>query len=297
MDRRKFIENTGTLCLSALLPISTYSMPVKNKYKLGLQLFSIHQDMTKDTVSTLKAAKAMGYEDFETFGFDSGKGTYYGYKAIEFKKILENLQITTNSGHYEFASYLTKSDDDLKRFVEQCIKGAHVLDMKYIVWPWIAPEQRTLDNFKLMAKRLNVIGEQVTASGIGFAYHNHGFEFIDQGGENGFDIILKDTDPSLVKLQMDMYWVMNSSKHTPKELISKQPGRYVMWHLKDMDKVTRDYTELGNGSIDYIKILPNPVESGLKYYYLEQGGNYANSPMQSAADNATYLKKHLQQYL
>ena len=70
MDRRKFIENTGTLCLSALLPISTYSMPVKNKYKLGLQLFSIHQDMTKDTVSTLKAAKAMGYEDFETFVFN-----------------------------------------------------------------------------------------------------------------------------------------------------------------------------------------------------------------------------------
>ena len=169
--------------------------------------------------------------------------------------------------------------------------------MKYIVWPWIAPEQRTLDNFKIMAKKLNVIGEQVIASGIGFAYHNHGFEFIDQDGENGFEIILRDTDPSLVKLQMDMYWVMNSSTHTPKELISKQPGRYVMWHLKDMDKVTRDYTELGNGSIDYVKLLPDPVESGLKYYYLEQGGNYAHSPMQSVADSAEYFKKHLQRFL
>ena len=297
MNRRNFITNTGLLALSASLRLPTYSMFGKNKYKMGLQLYSIDQDMTKDTINTLKAAKAMGYEDFETFGFDSEKGTYYGYKAIDFKKIIDDLQITTNSGHYGFSPYLTKSDDELKRFVERCIDGAHALDMKYIVWPWIAPEQRTLDNFKLMAKKLNAIGEQVAASGIGFAYHNHGFEFIDQGGENGFDIILRETDPSLVKLEMDMYWVMNSSKHTPKELISKQPGRYVMWHLKDMDKITRDYTELGNGSIDYAKILPDPVESGLKYYYLEQGGNYAKSPIQSAADSAKYLKKHLQRYL
>lgn len=297
MNRRNFIENTGILTLSALLPLPFYSMLDKNKYKMGLQLYTIHQDMMKDLITTLKAAKAMGYKDFETFGFDSEKGTYYNYKAIEFKKILEDLQITTSSGHYGFSSYLTKSDDDLKHFVEQCINGAHALDMKYIVWPWIAPEQRTMDNFKLMSKKLNVIGEQVNASGIGFAYHNHGFEFIDQGGENGFDIILRETDPSLVKLQMDMYWVMNSSKYTPKELINKQPGRYVMWHLKDMDKVTRDYTELGNGSIDYIKILPDPVESGLKYFYLEQGGNYAHSPMQSVADSAKYFKKNLQRYL
>ena len=296
MNRRKFLENTGILTVSAIMPLPIYSMPEKNKFKLGLQLYSVNQEMTKDPIATLKAAKVMGYQDFETFGFDSEKGTYYGLKDKEFKKILEDLRITANSGHYEFSPYLNKSEDELKRFVDQCIKGAHTLNMKYIVWPWMAPEQRTIDNFKLMSKKLNVIGEQITASGIGFAYHNHGFEFLDQGGENGFEIILKDTDPALVKLQMDMYWVMNSSTYTPKELISKQPGRYVMWHLKDMDKVTRDYTELGNGSIDYNKLLPDPTESGLKYFYLEQGGNYAHSPMESAADSAEYFKKNLQRY-
>ncbi len=207
------------------------------------------------------------------------------------------MQITASSGHYGFSSYLNKPDDDLKRFVDKCIKGAHVLDMKYITYPWIAPEQRTMDDFKLMSKKLNVIGEQVTASGLGFAYHNHGFEFIDHGGENGFDIVLNETDPSLVKLQMDMYWVMHSSKLTPKELIRNQPGRYTMWHIKDMDKVTRDYTELGNGSIDYVEILSNPIESELEFYYLEQGGNYADSPMKRVADSADYFKKHLHQYL
>src|SRR5690606_951129 len=241
--------------------------------------YSVNDDMTKDPIGTLKAAAAMGYQDFETFGFDAEKATFYGHKSAEFKKILEDFQVTASSGHFGFSSYLEKSDDALKRFVDQCIEGARALDMKYITWPWIAPEQRTIDNFKLMSQKLNVIGEQVKATGLGFAYHNHGFEFEDHGGENGFDIILKETDPALVKLQMDMYWVMRSSKRSPKELVKDQPGRYVMWHIKDMDKNTQDYTELGNGSINYAEILPSRAESGLEFYYLEQGGNYAHSPM------------------
>ena len=148
-----------------------------------------------------------------------------------------------------------------------------------------------------MSHRLNVIGEQVSKAGLGFAYHNHGFEFEDHNGENGFDIILKETDPALVKLQMDMYWVMHSSKYTPKELIDAQPGRYVMWHIKDMDSVTRDYTELGNGTINYLDILPDSTKSGLEYYYLEQGGNYTANSLQSAADSAEYFKANLQKYL
>ena len=297
MNRRIFLEKTAILGTTALLPLSSFSIIAKPKYKMGLQLFSINEDMTKNTIGTLKSLKAMGYEDFETYGFDSEKGTYYGYKASEFKTILEDLQITASSGHYGFNTYLDKPTDDLNRFVDQCIKGALTLNMKYITWPWIAPEQRTIDNFKLMSTKLNIIGEQVSKAGLGFAYHNHDFEFTDHDGENGYDIILNETDASLVKLQMDLYWVMHSSKLSPKELIAKQPGRYVMWHIKDMDKVTRDYTELGKGSINYAEILPDPIESGLKFYYLEQGGNFKINAMKSAADNAGYFKKHLQQYL
>ncbi len=264
---------------------------------MGYQLFSIRDEMAKDPVATLKALKAMGYEDFETYGFDHEKEMFYGYKSSEFKQILDDLELSVSSGHYGFSAYLEKSEDDLKRFVDQCIVGAKALDSSYITWPWIAPEQRTIDNFKLMAKKLNLAGEQIVDAGLGFAYHNHGFEFEDLGGENGFDIVIRETDPSLVKLQMDMYWVMHSSKHTPKELISKQPERYVMWHIKDMDKVTRDYTELGNGSIDYTEILPDPNKSGLEFYYIEQGGNFSDNSMKSAATSAHYFKKHLQKYL
>jgi sugar phosphate isomerase/epimerase len=297
MNRRNFIEKSAILGATVCLPISGFSGFVKPKFKMGLQLFTVRSDMAKDPIATLKAAKAMGYQDFEIYGFDHEKGTFYGYGASEFKKILDDLHITTSSGHYGFSPFLNKPDDDLKRFVDQCIKGAHALGMKYITWPWIAPEQRTLDNFKLMSKKLNVIGEQVKSAGLGFAYHNHDFEFNLYDGRTGYDIILSETDPSLVKLQMDLYWVMHSSKLTPKEWVKKQPGRFVMWHIKDMDKVSRDYTELGNGSIDYINILPDPIEAGLEFYFLEQGGNFAHTPMRSIADSADYFKKHLQQYL
>lgn len=297
MNRKLFIENMGLLGASTLLPLTGYSMFERPKFKMGLQLYTVNEYMNKDAIRTLKAAKSMGYQDFETFGFNSEKDIFYGYKTSDFKKILDELQITASSGHFGFSSFLNKSNDELKRFVDQCIKGAQEIDMKYITWPWIAPEQRTMDNFKIMSNKLNLIGEQVTNTGLGFAYHNHGFEFKEYNGETGFDIILRETDPKLVKFQLDMYWIMHSTNTTPKELIKNQPGRYVMWHLKDMDKINKDYTELGNGSIDYKTILPDPIDSGLEFYYIEQGGNYKYNPMRSIADSAKYFKKYLHENL
>ncbi len=301
MNRRKFIENSSILGAASIFPLSCNTPPPMNqpKFKLGLQLFSIHEDMMQDPKGTLTAVKAMGYQDFEIYGFDEKVVSYYNLDAPVFKGILDELQLSATSGHYGFSPYLTQSEDALKYFVDQCIKGAKILHTPYITWPWLDPELRTIENFKLLAEKLNVIGEQVNAAGLGFAYHNHGFEFEikDEQGLTGYDIILQNTDPSLVKLQMDLYWVVHSSAQTPKEWIAKQPGRFVMWHIKDMDKVSRDYTELGNGSIDYVEILPDPETSGLEYYYIEQGGNFTHSPMESAATSAAFFKEHLQKYL
>lgn len=297
MQRRTFIQTTGILGAAALLPISCFAGISNSHYKLGYQLYSVRDAMAKEPIATLKALKAMGYQDFEAYGYDAEKGSFYGYKAAAFKDILDDLELTMSSGHYAFAPFLDKSEDELKRFVDRCIQGAKAVNSSYITWPWIAPEQRNIETFKLMAGKLNLIGEQVTNAGLGFAYHNHGFDFEDHQGENGFDIILSETDPKLVKLQIDLYWVMHSSKKTPKELVSEQPGRYVMWHIKDMDKLTRDYTELGNGSIDYTQILPDPKKSGLEYFYIEQGGNFAQSSMKSAAQSAEFFKRKLSQLL
>ena len=192
---------------------------------------------------------------------------------------------------------LKQSDEALKKYVDCCIVGAKAVNSKYITWPFIEPEQRNLETYKLIPHKLNLIGKQVAQAGLGFAYHNHGYEFKDYGGTHGFEIILNETDPEYVKFQMDLYWVMHAGKYTPKELVAAHPGRYVMWHIKDMDKITRDYSELGNGSINYHEVLPDPVASGLEFFYIEQGGNYSINSKESAAISANYFKKELQQYL
>lgn len=297
MTRRNFVKKSGMLASASIIPLPNLDFTTKPKFKMGLQLFTIRDAMAKDPLGTLKKVAALGYQDCETYGYDGEKDMYYGYKSSDFKQILDDLQLTATSGHYGFSDYFEKPDDELKRFVDHCIIGAKALNKSYITWPWLAPEYRTIENFKILAGKLNNIGEQVTKAGLGFAYHNHDFEFTDHHGEHGYNSILHDTDPELVKLQMDMYWVEHSSKLSPKQLIANNPGRFVMWHIKDMDKVTRDYTELGNGSIDYISMLSDIDTDDLEYYYLEQGGNFAQNSMQSIADSAAYFKKYLQQFL
>ncbi len=282
---------------AASVALSGFTFANAKQYKMGLQLFTIRDAMANDTKGTLAKVSSLGYQDLETYGYDEDQNMYYGMKATDFRKLLEDNQLTTSSGHYDFFKFLDKSDDALLRYADKCIEGAYTLEQKYITWPWLDPSSRSIDKFKLVAEKLNLIGERVSKAKLGFAYHNHDFEFIDHNGVTGYDIIMNDTDESLVKLQIDLYWVMHSSKESPHELFAKQPGRFVMWHVKDMDKVSRDYTELGNGSIDYTNILPDATLAGMQYYFLEQGGNFTKNSIQSITDSADFFKKNLQMYI
>lgn len=293
MERRSFLKSISVLGGSAFAGFPQLACSRRSNYKMGLQLYTIRDAMAIDPVETLKKVKTMGYEDFETYGYDPNTNKIYGFKVNDFKQILDNLELTTTSGHFAFADYFNATEDKLKWFVDQCIQASKTLNAPYITWPWVHPEQRNAESFKILADLLNRVAEQVNAAGLGFAYHNHGYEFERWEGNSGYEILMQLTDPDLVKLQMDIYWVVHSGK-TPKELVKEQPGRYVMWHIKDMDKVTRDYSELGKGSIDYTQILPDPVASGLEYYYIEQGGNFAVNAMESVQTSAIYFKKELQ---
>lgn len=295
MKRRNFLASGGALGAISLLPYSCLKAP-EPRYKLGYQLFSIRDEMAKDPIATLKALKKMGYEDFEHYGFDADNGTYYGVQTAEFKSILDDMELGVSSGHYPFATFFEGPEADMFRYLEQCIEGALTMDSKYIVWPLIEESHRNMEGYKKLAPLLNRMGQLVTDAGLGFAYHNHGYEFEDFDGITGFDIITKETDPALVKLQMDMYWIMYQAKTTPIAMVNAHPGRFVMWHIKDMHPVTRDYTELGNGSINYLNVLPDPQTAGLEYFYIEQGGNYTEDSTKSAAFSAAYFKNNLQVY-
>ena len=127
-----------------------------------------------------------------------------------------------------------------------------------------------------------------------WGWHNNGGEFIAQAGQIPYDVILRETDPGIVKLQIDLYWHAHDTDDPPHALFKRAPGRFAMWHVKDMHKVSRDYTEMGNGTIDYTRIWPDAALSGMEHFYVEQGGNFAVSAMQSAADGVAYVKKYLQ---
>lgn len=289
--RRNFLQLAAAVSVAIGAP--SVRSATKARYPLGLQLYTVRDPMAKDAVGTLTRVAELGYRNLETYGFDPATLKYYDRPAVELKKILDDLGLKTTTGHYDLHAYLAQPAAAMTAYVDRCIQGALALNQQYITWAWLDPKSRDLDSFKLVAQRLNLIGAQAAKAGLEVAYHNHDFEFTPQGGTTGYDIIMQETDPAIVKLQLDLYWVAHASTRTPHELFEKQPGRFVMWHLKDMDENKR-YSELGNGTIDFTKIMPDAELAGLENYFVEQGDNFAVSPMKSIEVSAQYVRQNLE---
>tara|TARA_B100001250_G_scaffold349637_1_gene320954 strand:- start:122 stop:1012 length:891 start_codon:yes stop_codon:yes gene_type:complete len=296
MNRLTFLKKAS---LISTLPFISSSDSLSNfgDYKIGLQLFSVRDAMEKDPISTLKSLKEMGYEDFESYGYDTERKKYYGFSPIEFKSILNDLGLTTSSGHYGVNALMESSDYELFKYLDSCINASLKLGDKYIIYPMLETKYQSNDGYKLLVKKLNLMGEKITKSGLNFAYHNFGYDFNLYDRKMGIEWVIEETNPDWVKLQVDFYWVIRANKIIPKDLINLAIGRFKLWHIKDMDPITKDYTELGFGSIDYSKVLPNPNLSGLEYYYLEQGGNYKINSMDSAKKSIAFFKKNIQELI
>jgi sugar phosphate isomerase/epimerase len=297
MLRRDFLKQSSTVAALASLPLACYSVPSASRYAMGLQLFTVRDAMEKDVIGTLKALKEMGYLHFESYGYDAEAKTYYGYDPETFKTILSDLGLRTTSGHYGMASMLQATEKEQSAYIKSCIEGATRLGDPYIVFPMLPEAYHSAEGYAQLVKKLNQMGRQIAAAGLGFAYHNFGFDFDIYDGRTGLDWVIEETNPDWVKLEVDFYWLMRAGVTTPEELVDKAPGRIPLWHIKDMHKETKDYTELGNGSIDYTKILPDPIRSGLKWFYIEQGGNFAETSMKSAETSSNFFKANLKTYL
>lgn len=289
ISRRTFLQQAGAAASTApLLPMTQTGA----RYKLGLQLYTLRAALARDVEGTLARIAAMGYQEVETYGFDPARIGFYGLDAKVFAERLRAHGLTAVTGHFDLNQYVSTPIGELTGYVDRCIEGALAIGQSYITWPYLDPPDRTIDRFKVVAERLNLIGARIRKAGLQLAYHNHDFEFLEHDGRIGYDIILADTDPDLVKLQIDLYWIARASKRTAHEWFLRQPGRFVMWHVKDMHTVSRDYTEVGNGSIDFSQIWPHAALSGMKHYFVEQGGNFTHDPFRSVADSAEYVKRH-----
>ena len=271
--RRTFLKQASLASAGLMFVKNT---PFASQPLIGLQLWTVRRQIAKDPEGTLAKVAGIGYNSVELIGYENGK--FFGLTPAQFSALLQKYQLKTPSGHYGGTmNYLTKGDS---AELQDNIAAAAAMGHHYIVVPFLTDNMRTsLDDYKKLAGKLNIAGAAAKKAGLKLAYHNHDFEFKDWGGgQTGFDIFLKNTDPSLVFFEMDMYWVTRAG-HDPIQLIKDNPGRFAMWHLKDMSqKMPPSYTvegqqyyaEVGSGIIDYKDIFRHKKESGMEFFYVEQ---------------------------
>lgn len=285
ITRRNFIINTSLAAATVLaLPSLAFTM---DKKEIGLQLYTLRDELPKDVKSTLEKVAKAGYKTVETYGF-SIKDQFWGLTPIEFKKILDANNLKAPSGHYNLGSFLY--DGNLEE-VKAAIEAAQVLKNQYLTVPWVDEPYR--NDFHKIAARLNEAGEMCVAAGLKLAYHNHDFEFQKQDGITGYEILLKETDQDLVSFELDLYWVVRSG-NDPVKLFKENPGRFKLWHVKDMDKVNPALnTEIGSGSIDFKTIFKEVKQSGMKHFFVEQENNYNPNAFEAIKTSCDFILKEL----
>lgn len=282
-NRRAFIKNTGLLAGSIAMGMNSWGQAgritpaVKN---FGIQLYTLRDILPGNAKKILKELAGFGYTQIESY--EGPEGIFWNMSAKDCKSYLDSLGLQLISTHCDIYNNFEKKAEE-----------AASIGMKYLICPWIGP-QKTKEDYKKFAALFNEKGRICQQQGIRFAYHNHDYSFKMAQGEIPQEILLKETDPSLVDFEMDMYWVVAGGGN-PLEWFQKHPGRFKLGHVKDRGKKPvndgkYESTDLGTGSIDYRTLLPKAKSMGLTYLIMEQEYYPNGSSLAAAATGATYLK-------
>ncbi|MFL9829607.1 sugar phosphate isomerase/epimerase [Flavobacterium sp. ST-87] len=288
IKRRDFIINSS-LVLGALAIAPSLAFSTKQR-NIGLQLYTLRNMFSKDVKGTLEFVAKTGYNEIETYGYSAEKG-FFGTSVKDFKKILADNGLKAPSGHYEFNSFIKNGNTD---FLKSCMECANQLESEYITVPHLDEKLRSnLDDYKRIAQKLNEAAVLCKQAGLKLGYHNHDFEFKKFGTQTGYDILLAETDKELVDFELDLYWAVRSGNN-PLELFEAHPGRFTMWHVKDMDKLKTEWnTEVGDGTINFKTIFAAAQLSGMKHFFVEQETNYKPDLLESTVKSFNYIKKKL----
>ncbi len=280
MDRRRFIQ-TSAIATVGMLTLPSILAEAKGKNSIGLQLYSLRDVIMKDVKGTLSSVAGWGYKQVETYGYGDGK--LFGMPVAEYGQFMKSIGLKTVSGHYGI-------DLAASPGWEQACADAKALGQKYVVVPWMDKNYySSLDELKKTCEILNKAGEVAKKYKLRMGYHNHAFEFETVEGKVVFDVMLELLDPKLVGIEMDLYWVVRAGQN-PFAYFEKYPGRFELWHVKDMDKNNKDNNaDVGTGSIDFTKLFAAAKKSGMKTFFVEQE-TYPSNPMLSAENSIKYLK-------
>ncbi len=258
ISRRKFLRDT------ALTTIGTMAIPhflnaSPGGKNIGLQLYTVRDQIALDLKGTLRKISKIGYTWLEAAGYEDGK--FYGLEPAEFRKMVGKLGMRVISSHTMFTADQQK----------QAIKAHAELGVEYLVFPVFPLKQhKTKDDFIQAAARLNAVGEACKKAGLKFSYHNHDFEFLRLDNTRGYDILLGSTDAGTVSFEADIYW-MKYAGVDPLAYFEKYPGRFELWHVKDMkDSPDKGFAEVGEGIIPYGGIFAAKDSAGMKYFFVEQ---------------------------
>lgn len=281
-SRREFLAGAvAGLTTVALNPSAFASRPAP---PVGVQLYTVRKQVQADLPGTLQAIRKIGYTTVETYA------AQYKMTAQSLRAAILNSGLSVPSGHFGWGDFDRKFD------------YAKELGVKYMICSSV-PESigNSMDGFKRAADQYNVWGEQAKKMGMQFGFHNHNSEFQIYDGKTGIATLLQHTDPQLVQWQMDCYWVVQAG-HDPLHMLHEYRGRITTLHLKDRkpDAATsletgpqsQHFIEVGNGTLNWKKILPAAEKEGVRYMFVEQDTT-ERPPLESLQISYTNIEKFL----
>jgi sugar phosphate isomerase/epimerase len=272
--RRVFLKNSAGIMLgSKFYPYLTQAARVKN---IGINLYSARDPMLADATDTLKKLAKIGYKEIESA--KSIKGNYYGLAPKEIRTITRDLGLTLRSGHVPVNADFQKSIDE-----------AAEAGQEYLISAGLPSRGQTVDNYKKVADLFNKAAENCRKSNITLGYHNGGSDFAQENGQVLYDVLLANTDPDLVKMELDLGWAIVGGPD-PVIYFDKYPGRFPLWHIKDIKKDKAESTEFGKGRIDITGLLKHQKKSDMKFLFIEQE-EWEHSALESLAFDYEYLRK------
>jgi sugar phosphate isomerase/epimerase len=286
MNRRHFLQASAGLSALSLLSLKTLASP--DQQVIGLQLFTLRDDIKSQGIEKVLAQVAqLGFKEVENFGYGDGK--FFEKSPKEYSKILKDNGLKAVSGHYLSArSKANPMKDGLTKNWQKILDDASAIGQKYAILAYLMPDERTSDDYKVLIDELNKADETSKKSGIILGYHNHDFEFTEKiEGKKPFDLLLEKTK---LPIELDLYWITRAGEKAT-DYFSKYPGRFPLWHIKDMaNSAEKEFTEVGNGVINFKELFAQAKKAGLKHYFVEQD-KCNKPPMESIKISIDYIKK------
>ncbi|MBC8101031.1 MAG: sugar phosphate isomerase/epimerase [Cytophagales bacterium] len=248
------------------------------KLPVTLQMYTLRDDSARDFAGTLKTVAEIGYAGVELAG-------YNGLAADAVKRLLDDHNLLVSGMHTGL--------ETLENGFDQVVADALTLGLEYVIVPYLADNRRqSIDDYRRVANALNGFGDRLKTNNLQLCYHNHAFEFEKFGGDKyGFEVLFDESDPHLVKVEMDAFWVVKAGED-PSAYLRKYAGRVPLIHIKDMTPAPEStFAEVGEGVIDFTPIFEAAEVAGTEYYVVEQDQTFKHPPLEAVRISFENLKK------